>query len=159
MSRLGRLERAVMEILWSAAEALTAREVHNALPTPDLASTTVLTVLDRLGRKGLVIRQRHGRAYRYRPVGTREDHIAERMRAALGTTAERGAALARFRRFHSRHRPGIAAGAAGHPPAPCEVARPATITPRAVMVSPGRPRPGSTPCRPVEMAVPGGRVF
>jgi BlaI family transcriptional regulator, penicillinase repressor len=96
MSRLGRLERAVMEILWSAAEALTAREVHNALPTPDLASTTVLTVLDRLGRKGLVIRQRHGRAYRYRPVGTREDHIAERMRAALDTTAERGAALARF---------------------------------------------------------------
>jgi hypothetical protein len=29
-------------------------------------------------------------------VGTREDHIAEPMRDALDTTAERGAALARF---------------------------------------------------------------
>jgi predicted transcriptional regulator len=96
MSRLGSLERAVMETLWSAGQPLSARQVHDALPTPDLALTTVLTVLHRLGGKGLVDRERHGRAHLYQAVATREDHIAELMRDSLGSTAERGAALARF---------------------------------------------------------------
>ncbi|MBN9096695.1 MULTISPECIES: BlaI/MecI/CopY family transcriptional regulator [unclassified Pseudonocardia] len=70
MSRLGSLERAVMETLWCAGRPLTARQVRDALPTPDLATTTVLTVLHRLGGKGLVGRERHGRGYLYQAVGT-----------------------------------------------------------------------------------------
>jgi predicted transcriptional regulator len=93
---LGELERAVMEILWSAGAPVTARDVQDALGTRDLATTTVLTVLGRLERKGLVTRERLGRAHRYRSVASREDHVAELMRDALDAAPDRGAALARF---------------------------------------------------------------
>jgi predicted transcriptional regulator len=93
---LGELERAVMEILWSAPAPVTAREVQDSLGTRDLATTTVLTVLGRLERKGLVTRARAGRAHHYRSVASREDHVAELMNDALDAAPDRGAALARF---------------------------------------------------------------
>jgi predicted transcriptional regulator len=93
---LGELERAVMETLWSAPVPVTARDVQDALADRDLATTTVLTVLGRLERKGLVAREREGRAHRYHAVASREDHVAELMRDALDATPDRGAALARF---------------------------------------------------------------
>ena len=94
--RLGELERAVMESLWSAAAPVTAREVQEALGDRRLATTTVLTVLGRLERKGLVTRERAGRAHRYTSVASREDHVATLMRDALDAAPDRGAALARF---------------------------------------------------------------
>ncbi|MEV6524082.1 BlaI/MecI/CopY family transcriptional regulator [Longispora sp. NPDC051575] len=96
MARLGELEHAVMEVLWSAGAPCTARDILDALPDRGLAATTVLTVLSRLERKQLVGRDRDGRAHRYRPVAGREDHIAALMREALDGAADRGAALARF---------------------------------------------------------------
>jgi predicted transcriptional regulator len=93
---LGELERAVMETLWSATGPVTARDVQEALASRDLATTTVLTVLGRLERKGLVSREREGRAHRYRAVASREDHVAELMRDALDAAPDRGAVLARF---------------------------------------------------------------
>src|SRR5207245_2135537 len=56
VTRLGDLERAVMQALWSAPAPLTGREVAAALSRPDLAYTTVLTVLTRLENKELVRR-------------------------------------------------------------------------------------------------------
>ena len=53
-------------------------------------------VVDRLERKGLVTREREGRAHRYTAVASREDHVAELMRDALDAAPDRGAALARF---------------------------------------------------------------
>lgn len=85
-----------METLWSASGPLTARDVQDSLLGRDLATTTVLTVLGRLERKGLVSRERVGRAHRYRSVASREDHVAELMRDALDAAPDRGAALARF---------------------------------------------------------------
>lgn len=100
MATLGELERAVMEALWAASGSCTARDVLDVLAAReqgrDLAATTVLTVLGRLERKGLVARERDGRAHRYRPTATREDHIAELMHDALSAAPDRGAALARF---------------------------------------------------------------
>jgi predicted transcriptional regulator len=96
VATLGELERAVMETLWSATEPLTARDVQDALAGRDLATTTVLTVLGRLERKGLVSREREGRAHKYRSVASREDHVAELMLDALDAAPDRGAALARF---------------------------------------------------------------
>ena len=83
--RLGDLERAVMEHLWTHEEsgggALTVREVHDTVGAPrDLAYTTVMTVLDRLAKKGLVRQERTGRAYRYRPAASREDLTARALR-------------------------------------------------------------------------------
>lgn len=96
MPNLGELERAVMERLWATDGPLTARTVQDGLGSRDLATTTVLTVLGRLERKGLVARERDGRAHHYRATGSREGYIAELMNDALDAAADRGAALARF---------------------------------------------------------------
>jgi predicted transcriptional regulator len=96
MPTLGELERAVMEVLWSAGGPLTARAIAGGLPERDLAQTTVLTVLSRLEKKGVVRRDRDGRAHRYAAVASREDHVAGLMRDVLGTAPDKTAALARF---------------------------------------------------------------
>ena len=96
---LGDLERAVMEALWDAPDWMTVREVHGVLSgSREIAYTTVMTVLDRLTRKDLVVRARDGRAYRYRPADSRGAMAAEAMRGFLdGTTnADRRAALVAF---------------------------------------------------------------
>ncbi|MPY96715.1 MAG: transcriptional regulator [Actinophytocola sp.] len=96
MAPLGDLERAIMDALWGASEPMTARDVQDALAERALATTTVLTVLGRLERKGLVARAKDGRAHRYRPTASREDHIAELMRDVLDAAPDRNAALASF---------------------------------------------------------------
>jgi predicted transcriptional regulator len=85
-----------MEVLWSADAPRTARQVADALPTRDLAKTTVLTVLSRLEAKGRVHRCRDEWAHTYAATATREDYIAELMHEALGDAADRTAALVRF---------------------------------------------------------------
>lgn len=85
-----------MDVLWGAPEPLTAREVQDALARRALATTTVLTVLSRLERKGLLTRAKDGRAHRYRPKASREEHIAALMREVLDAAPDRGAALASF---------------------------------------------------------------
>lgn len=96
--RLGELERAVMDVLWDRAAPATVREVAEALQARDLAYTTVMTVLDRLTGKGMVERERAGRAWRYRPAASREAFIARLMLDALDLTGSRDAALVRFAR-------------------------------------------------------------
>jgi len=94
---LGDLERLVMEKLWAADAALTVREVHEQLADArDLAYTTVMTVLDRLAKKGLTERERDGKAWRYRAAAPREDLVADLMRDALDGAGDRRAALVRF---------------------------------------------------------------
>ncbi|OHV35602.1 MULTISPECIES: BlaI/MecI/CopY family transcriptional regulator [Pseudofrankia] len=97
MARLGDLERSVMDVLWDSEGWLTAREVAARLQHErDLAYTTVLTVLERLEKKGFVRRQRAARAHRYRASDAREAVVAEAMLEALGTADDRGSALVRF---------------------------------------------------------------
>lgn len=95
MRRLGELERRVMDVLWdSSAGPLTGREVADQLP--DRAYTTVLTILERLRRKSLVVRSTDGRTHRFAAADTREAYRAELMIDALGEERDRGAVLARF---------------------------------------------------------------
>ncbi|WP_229073232.1 BlaI/MecI/CopY family transcriptional regulator [Actinoplanes sp. DH11] len=94
---MGDLEREVMTRLWDAREPLTVRQVHEALSGDrDLAYTTVMTVLDRLAKKGLVNQQKADRAYRYAPAQSREEMTAGLMMDALSATPDRDAALAYF---------------------------------------------------------------
>lgn len=93
---LGELERAVMERVWAAPTTISVRDVHTGLAERDLAYTTVMTVLDRLAKKGLVLRTREGRAWLYRAAHTREELAAELMDTALGTAEDRSAALVAF---------------------------------------------------------------
>lgn len=87
-----------MDVLWETEGPLTVREVSARLPERNLAHTTVMTVLDRLAKKGFARRQRDGRAWRYCPAATREAYVAELMLTALDQTGDRSAALARFAR-------------------------------------------------------------
>ncbi|MFI5890307.1 BlaI/MecI/CopY family transcriptional regulator [Actinoplanes sp. NPDC051513] len=94
---LGDLEREVMTVLWDAAEPLTVRQVHESLSRDrDLAYTTVMTVLDRLAKKSVVVQQKADRAYRYVPAQSREEMTASVMLDALSATPDRDAALAYF---------------------------------------------------------------
>lgn len=99
VNRLGELERAVMELLWERRRPATVRDVLRGLSTDrELAHTTVMTVLDRLAHKGLLVRERDGRAWLYEPAASREAYVTELMFGALEQTGDRDAALARFAR-------------------------------------------------------------
>jgi predicted transcriptional regulator len=95
MTRLGQLERKVMDILWDAAGVpLSGREVADRLP--DRAYTTVLTILDRLRRKKFVERTNNGRVHVFRAAANRESYTASLMLEPLGNAHDRNAVLARF---------------------------------------------------------------
>lgn len=103
MNRLGDLERSVMDLLWDADEPQTVRQVHDALCAHrELAYTTVMTVLQRLARKGLVAQLRDDRAHRYAPVDSRDDLVAGLMVDALDQAADPGGRRAALMNFVER---------------------------------------------------------
>lgn len=65
-----------MEVLWAAPAPLSVREVHDALDSSELAYTTIMTVLDRLAKKQVLLRERERKAWLYRVAGSREDLLA-----------------------------------------------------------------------------------
>jgi predicted transcriptional regulator len=82
-NHLGARQAAIMEALWRR-EAATVQEVVDVLNTsrarrrePDLAYTTIMTLLSRLHARGLVTRERDGRAYRYAPARTRDELLRQ----------------------------------------------------------------------------------
>jgi predicted transcriptional regulator len=100
LTGLGELERAVMDHLWAADQPQTVRQVHEGLRAErDLAYTTVMTVLQRLARKGLVVQIRDDRAHRYAAMNGRDELVAGLMVDALAQAADsddRQAALVHF---------------------------------------------------------------
>lgn len=74
-SVLGPLETRLLELLWSERRPATVGHIRQALP--ELAYTTVMTTLDRLYRKGLLLREKDGRAYAYAPRYTRAELVSE----------------------------------------------------------------------------------
>lgn len=97
MRQLGQLEAAVMDRLWSWDHAVTVREVLEDLQRDrSIAYTTVMTVMDNLHGKGLLSRELDGRAYRYRPVRSREEHTAAIMEQVLSASTNPRAALLHF---------------------------------------------------------------
>lgn len=91
------LEYAVLAELWHLGTA-SVRELHETLGVPQgLVYTTTAKVIDRLRQKGLIHRQRKGKAFWYRPRISREE--VERARAhnvisRLLSSAPRGAVAA-----------------------------------------------------------------
>ena len=77
----------------------TVRDVHQAISAHrPIAYTTVMTVLHRLSRKGLVEEKKAGRAYQYRAAASQGDLTAELMRDVLDEApdSDRRSALVRF---------------------------------------------------------------
>lgn len=74
---LGDLERAVLEALWEHGE-LPGKEVYNRLGKKyKVQHNTLLTVLDRLIKKGLVLKQRDGRNNTYSAKISRDEFAKE----------------------------------------------------------------------------------
>jgi len=93
----GELEAAIMELLWDAGGSRLVRDVVSDLrPQRSLAYTTVMTVMDNLHRKGWLIRERDGRAWRYAPAVSRQVYTAQLMNDVLAGSSDRAGALARF---------------------------------------------------------------
>jgi predicted transcriptional regulator len=68
---LGPLERRAMECVWKAPES-SVRDVCDRLGGA-VAYTTVMTTLDRLFKKRLLTRRKHGRAFVYAPAASRAE--------------------------------------------------------------------------------------
>lgn len=78
----GRLEREVMEVVWRGGP-VSVRDVQQGLPRA-AAYTTVMTTLDRLFKKGFVVRERNGRAFAYAAKYSR-DQVGSAVAAGLLT--------------------------------------------------------------------------
>ena len=92
-----------MDHLWSAPEPQTVRQVHEGLcEHRDLAYTTVMTVLQRLAKKSLVVQHRGDRAHRYAPTHGRDELVAGLMVDALDQAADRGSRRAALVHFVER---------------------------------------------------------
>jgi predicted transcriptional regulator len=84
LRQFGDLEAVVMDVLWSATEPLTVRQVHGEISaTRQIAYTTVMSTMDNLFRKGWLLRDKVGLAYQYRPTMSREEHSANLMRTVF----------------------------------------------------------------------------
>jgi predicted transcriptional regulator len=82
---LAPLELDCMNTLWPMGEG-TVREIRDRLAERlPRAYTTIMTIMDRLARKGIVERRKFGRAYIYRANLTAEDARAQ----ALGHVVEK----------------------------------------------------------------------
>ena len=93
----GELEQAIMEVVWSTEGPVTGREVVDELArSRPVVYTTVLTVMDRLVGKGMLRRQRRGRAHTYRATSSRAAYTAELMASVLGSSDDRPAVLLHF---------------------------------------------------------------
>ncbi|MCG5466589.1 BlaI/MecI/CopY family transcriptional regulator [Micromonospora sp. MED01] len=101
MNGLGELEATVMDVLWQSGEPLRVREVLDRLTGRTLAYTTVMTVLDNLHRKQWVLRDKSGKAYEYRPAGSREELVARTLRRMLETSRQPDVVLLHFARSAS----------------------------------------------------------
>ena len=74
----------MLRAVWDQQRA-TARAIHTHVGAPrHLAYTTIAKVLDRLCEKGLLVRERDGTAFVYRPAIDRALVERARMKQALG---------------------------------------------------------------------------
>ncbi len=92
---MGALEEEVMTYLWTTDGPVTPAEVHQAV-APELAYTTVMTILSRLFEKGRLTRGQRGRAYTYEPIRSEAEHRADAMQSTLVDAGDRAAVLSQF---------------------------------------------------------------
>ncbi|RFU38887.1 BlaI/MecI/CopY family transcriptional regulator [Actinomadura logoneensis] len=91
----GALETEIMTVLQRAGRPLSTSDVQRLL-SDDLAYSTVVTILTRMHDKGLLVREKAGRAFHYAPVSDEPGLVARRMHQALQERADRHMVLARF---------------------------------------------------------------
>ncbi len=97
MREFGQLESAIMDVIWSQDRPYLVREVRERLDYGrPVAYTTVMTVMTILHGKGVLRREKHGRAWRYWPAERREEHDARLMAEILRSGGDHRLTLRRF---------------------------------------------------------------
>ena len=97
MREFGELETAIMDVVWAGDRAYLVREVRERLSyNRPVAYTTVMTVMNILYGKGVLCREKHGRAWRYWPVEQREEHDARVMTEVLRSGGDEELTMRRF---------------------------------------------------------------
>ena len=97
MREFGELESAIMDVLWDSDRAYLVREVRERLSyNRPLAYTTVMTVMNILYGKGVLCREKQGRAWRYWPTESREEHDARLMAEVLRSGGNEHITMMRF---------------------------------------------------------------
>ena len=97
MREFGELESAIMDVVWASDRAYLVREVRERLSyNRSLAYTTVMTVMNILYGKGVLCREKHGRAWRYWPTESREEHDARLMAEVLHSGGNEHITMMRF---------------------------------------------------------------
>src|SRR5262245_66252590 len=90
---LGPLEWRTLEALWAREQPASVRDLIDAFP--EIAYTTLMTTLDRLHRKGVLGREKSGRAFVYQPRLGRTEFESARAADAFRFALERnGGSLA-----------------------------------------------------------------
>ncbi|MDQ2995869.1 MAG: BlaI/MecI/CopY family transcriptional regulator [Chloroflexota bacterium] len=97
---LGELEAAVMRVIWERGE-VAVRAVQEVLhPTRPLAYTTVMTVMSRLARKGVLAARKQGKTYYYQatvsPAELAQQHAQREVHDLIATFGD--VAIAQFLR-------------------------------------------------------------
>ncbi|GAB2668114.1 BlaI/MecI/CopY family transcriptional regulator [Nocardia goodfellowii] len=94
----GDLEAVIMDRIWDRdCEYSTVRDLYEELSAErEIAYTTVMSTMDNLHRKGWLARERAGKAYRYWPTLTREEHSARVMLEALESGGRSDLVLSHF---------------------------------------------------------------
>jgi predicted transcriptional regulator len=65
----------LMEILWSGGEASVRQVWERVVPQRSIAYTTVMTILYKMHRKGLLSQRKKGKAYIYAPTLDRDQAL------------------------------------------------------------------------------------
>ena len=89
----GPLEIRVLEALWSRDTPACVRDVQPQFP--GVAYTTLMTTLDRLFRKGVLQREKNGRAFYYCPRGSQQQLLSQLAGSTFATLLPGDAASVR----------------------------------------------------------------
>jgi predicted transcriptional regulator len=97
LGELGPLEAEIMGYAWKRGGPVRVREVVDTVGTRhDLAYTTVMTVMERLAKKGFLARRKVGRAYAYEARLSRDDYSARLVRSVIAAAGDRRSVLLGF---------------------------------------------------------------
>ena len=97
MREFGQLEGAIMDVIWSGNRPYSVREVRERMKYDrPVAYTTVMTVMGILHGKGVLRREKHGRAWRYWPAETKAEHDARLMAEVLRSGRDHQLTIRRF---------------------------------------------------------------
>ncbi len=72
---LGALEKDIMEIIWKRGEACVKNILDSFPPHREISYSTIITVTNRMTKKGLLNKRKQGKAYFYKPTYSRDQFL------------------------------------------------------------------------------------